>query len=76
MNPEHLQLVLLALATAAYWLHWHSSFEQRALYSYKHKEHLEEIASLPASMRVAYFIIAPVGVPLAAVIHILRGTKP
>lgn len=76
MNPEHFNLAVLALAVVAYWLHWHSSFEQRAMYSFKHKKHLADIAALPMHLRVAYFIIAPVGVPLAAIIHLLRGLAP
>ena len=76
MNPEHLDLTVLALAVAAYWIHWHSSFEQRAMYSFRHKKHLTDIAAMPAHLRWAYFIIAPVGVPLAAIIHILRGIAP
>lgn len=76
MNLEHFNLTVIALAVAAYWIHWHSSFEQRAMYSYKHKKHLTDVAAMPAHLRVAYFIIAPVGVPLAAIIHLLRGTKP
>jgi len=76
MNHEHFNLAVLALAVAAYWIHWHSSFEQRAMYSYKHKQHLTEVAALPAHLRVAYFIIAPVGVPLAAIIHLIRGIAP
>ena len=76
MIQEHFQLVLLALATLVYWIHWHSSFEQRAMYSYKHKKHLADIAAMPMHLRVAYFIIAPVGVPLAAIIHLIRGIAP
>ena len=76
MNPEHFNLAVLVLAVAAYWIHWHSSFEQRAMYSYKHKKHLADIAAMPMHLRVAYFIIAPVGVPLAAIIHLLRGIAP
>ena len=76
MTPEHFNLTVLALAVAAYWIYWHSSFEQRAMYSFKHKQHLAEVAALPAHLRVAYFIIAPVGVPLAAIIHLLRGIAP
>lgn len=76
MIQEHFNLTVLALATLAYWIHWHSSFEQRAMYSYKHKKHLADVAAMPAPLRVAYFIIAPVGVPLAATIHLLRGIAP
>lgn len=73
MNPEHFNLAVLALVAVAYWLHWHSSFEQRAMYSFKHKQHLAEVAALPAHLRGAYLLIAPLGVPIAAIIHILRG---
>ena len=76
MNPEYFNLAVLALAVVAYWLHWHSSFEQRSMYSFKHKKHLEDVAAMPAHLRVLYFIIAPVGVPLAAIIHLLRGIAP
>ena len=76
MNHEYFNLTVLALAVAAYWIHWHSAFEQRAMYSFRHKKHLTDIAAMPLHLRVAYFIIAPVGVPLAAIIHILRGIAP
>ena len=76
MNHEYFNLTVLALAVAAYWIHWHSSFEQRAMYSFRHKKHLTDIAAMPAHLRWAYFIIAPVGVPLAAIIHLLRGIAP
>ena len=76
MNHEYFNLTVLALAVAAYWIYWHSSFEQRAMYSFRHKKHLTDIAAMPAHLRWAYFIIAPVGVPLAAIIHLLRGIAP
>lgn len=76
MSQQNFQLLLLCIAAAAYWMHFHASEAAQAQVSYKARERMVALTSMPVQARILYWLLAPVLVPAFTSYNFLCGRKP
>lgn len=76
MSQQNFQLLLLCIAVAVYWMHFHASEAAQAQVSYRARSRLQRLADQPLRWRLAYWLLAPVLVPATISYNFLCGRKP
>lgn len=76
MSQDTFNLLLVCIALAAYWLHFHEREAAQAQLNYRARSRMAALASLSLPFRLLYWLLAPVLVPATISYNFLRGCKP
>lgn len=76
MSQQNFQLLLLCIAVAAYWMHFHASEAAQAQVSYRARSRMAALSSMSLPFRALYWLLAPVLVPATISYNFLCGRKP